>query len=129
LSRAARFSILLIAILVTSFAFADDKKSDNKQVSELHFVILKQSTGKPVRNASIVLHPVSEGGKQAKGGLQLKTDEEGRTSINAIPFGKIRVQVIAPGMQTFGEDYVVDKQTMEFTIKLSRPTEQYSIYK
>jgi hypothetical protein len=38
------------------------------------------------------------------------------------------VQVLATGFQTYGEDYEVNKPTMEITIKLKRPGGQYSIY-
>lgn len=127
--KTARLCLLLVTIATSIAVFAGDNKSGKADVSELHFVILKEATGKPIRNASVVLHSVTKDGKQQKGSLQLKTDEEGKASITAIPYGKMRVQVIAPGMQTYGGDYEVDKPTMEFTIKLSRPTEQYSIYK
>jgi len=82
-----------------------------------------------VRNASIVLHPVDKKGKQEKGGLQLKTDAEGRTGIEGIPYGKLRIQVLSPGYQTFGGDYDIDQPLEEIVIKLERPQEQYSIYK
>jgi len=36
--------------------------------------------------------------------------------------------VLAPGFQTFGEDYQIDKAEMLITVKLKRPGGQYSIY-
>jgi hypothetical protein len=45
-----------------------------------------------------------------------------------VPYGKLRVQVLANGFQTFGDDYAVDKPTVEITIKMKRPQGQYSIY-
>ena len=39
-----------------------------------------------------------------------------------------RVQVLAPGYQTYGEDFDINKPKMDFTIKLKRPQSQYSIY-
>ncbi len=100
-----------------------------QKFAELKFTILRDSNGKPVRNASVVLHQVDDKGQQAKGGVQLKTDAEGRTSYPSVPYGKLRVQVIAPGFQTYGEDYDISEPSQEFTIKLKRPQEQYSIYK
>jgi hypothetical protein len=41
----------------------------------------------------------------------------------------VRIQVIAPGYQTYGEDYEIDKDTMDIVIKLKLPQEQHSIYK
>jgi len=38
------------------------------------------------------------------------------------------VQVLAPGFQTFGEDYEINKPELEITVKLKRPGGQYSVY-
>jgi len=38
------------------------------------------------------------------------------------------VQVLATGFQTFGEDYTIEKDKTEITIKLKRPQGQFSIY-
>jgi hypothetical protein len=35
---------------------------------------------------------------------------------------------LAPGYQTFGEDYKIDKPELEITVKLKRPGGQYSVY-
>jgi hypothetical protein len=103
-------------------------QDDDGPMSDLRFVVVRDYNGKPVRNAAVVLHPVNRKGKQARGGLELKTDGEGRTNIDGIPYGPLRVQVLAPGFQTFGEDYKIDKAEMEITVKLKRPGGQYSIY-
>ena len=85
--------------------------------------------GKPLRNASVVMHPVGKSGKQSRGGLELKCDAEGKASFDGVPYGKLRIQVLAPGFQTYGEDFDIDKPVEEITVKMKRPTEQYSIYK
>ena len=95
----------------------------------LQFLVVKNENGKPVRNAEIVLHPVDKQGKQKSDGAEGKTHEDGKAQINRIPYGKVRVQVIAPGFKTFGEDFEVNQPTHEITIKLQKPSEQYSIYK
>src|SRR6266852_2623215 len=100
-----------------------------EQLAVLNFLVLKDHNGKPVRNASVIMHPVKGNGKQANTGLELKTDAEGKTSFDGVPYGKLRVQVIAQGYQTFGDDYSVDKAQMEIVVKMKRPGEQYSIYK
>jgi hypothetical protein len=101
-------------------------QEDEGPMSDLRFVVVRDYNGKPVRNAAVVLHPVSRKGKQAKGGLELKTDNDGRTNIDGIPYGPLRVQVLAPHFQTFGEDYEIDKAQMEITVKLKHPSDQYS---
>src|ERR1051325_3581374 len=114
----------LLLLLGTAFAQQDDED----QMSKLNFVVLKDSNGKPIRNASVVLHPVGNKGKQQRGGIELKCDANGKASYDGVPYGKLRVQVLNPGFQTFGDDYTVDKPEMEIVIKLKRPAGQYSIY-
>ncbi len=96
--------------------------------SNLRFLVVRDSDGKPVRNAAVVLHTVNRKGKQSRGGLELKTGSDGRTNIDGIPYGPLRVQVLAPGFQTFGEDYKIDKPEFEIAVKLKRPRGQYSAY-
>src|SRR5580692_5989997 len=112
-----------------SGASASDKKSlYDVPVSQLSFVVLKDYNGKPVRNAGVVMHSVGKHDKQDRGGLELKTDAEGKASFDGVPYGKLRVQVLAPGFQTFGEDYDINQPAMVITVKLKRPEGQYSIY-
>ncbi len=112
-------------VLVAGLAFAKDPKPEAK----LNFIVVKDDNGKPVRNAAVILHAVYNDGKQHRGGLELKTDGEGKASIEGIPYGTLRVQVIAAGFQTYGEDFEVTQTSQDFTIKLKRPQQQYSIYK
>jgi hypothetical protein len=101
---------------------------DDEPSSSMHFMVVKDYNGKPIANAAVILHPVNTKGKQARGGMELKTDHAGQTRFDGIPYGTLRVQVIAQGFQTFGEDYDVNKPDMDVTIKLKRPAGQYSIY-
>jgi hypothetical protein len=94
----------------------------------LNFLIVKDESGKPVRNAAVVLHPVNAKGKQERGGFELKTDSEGKTQFEGVPYGKLRVQVLAPGLQTFGEDYDIAEPEKNITIRMKRPQKQFSIY-
>ena len=121
-----KFSRRIVLIVVPLMLVLTAAAAEN--TSKLDFLVLKDSNGKPVRNASVVLHPVNGHGKQERGGLQLKTDADGKTSFDGAPYGKLRIQVLAPGFQTFGADYEVNQPSMEITIKLKRPQEQYSIY-
>jgi hypothetical protein len=102
--------------------------SAQENASTVSFTVVRDYNGKPVRNASVVLHPVDKNGKQSTKGPQLKTDANGKTSYAGVPFGRIRVQVIAPSLQTYGEDYDINTEKHEILIKLKRPQEQFSIY-
>jgi hypothetical protein len=119
------------AVLITTLAMAPRaaaQQDEEGPTSLLSFQVLKDDNGKPVRSASVIMHPVGGNGKQGKGGMELKTDAEGKSSFDGIPYGKLRVLVLAPGYQTYGEDFDVNKPKMDFTIKLKRPQSQYSIY-
>jgi pyruvate/2-oxoglutarate dehydrogenase complex dihydrolipoamide acyltransferase (E2) component len=84
--------------------------------------------GKPVEHAAVIFHPIE--GDRDKGVMELKTNEDGKTVIDVIPVGDtVRLQIIAKGFQTYGQDYKVDKESMSMQIRLKRPGEQYSIYK
>jgi hypothetical protein len=121
-------TFVVACILLLAVASLAEKKPES-QYSELTFSVVKADTGAPVRNASVILHPVTDKGKQSSGGFQLKTDSEGKTFFNGVPYGKLRIQVLARGLQTFGQDYDINQPKHEFVIKLKRPQEQYSIYK
>ena len=115
--------VLITAMLVFSAVavMAEDKSSD------LKFKVVRDYNGKPVRNASVILHPIDKEGKQ-RGGYQLKTDQEGKTSFDGVPYGTLRIQVLAQGFQTYGQDYDINQPAQDITIKLKRPSGQYSIY-
>jgi hypothetical protein len=127
MKRASILSAILLTLLV-ALGWADKRIKSSEPTATLNFVVLRDYNGKPVRNASVVLHPVNDHDKQEKGGLELKTDAEGKCSLDGIPYGKLRVQVLATGFQTFGDDYDVGQGTVEITIKMKRPSGQYSIY-
>jgi hypothetical protein len=120
--RKIALGFVFVGLLAAMAAFAQDDSA------LLSFQVLRDYNGKPIRNASVVMHPVRKNGQQSKGGLQIKTDAEGKASFDGAPYGKLRVQVLAPGFQTFGADYEVDKPTLEITVKMKRPAGQYSIY-
>lgn len=119
--RRIAVALVLLMVFLPVLATAGQKSSD------LKFIVVRDYNGKPIRNASVILHPVEEG-KQDRGGFQLKTDLDGRTGFDGVPYGTLRVQVLAQGFQTYGQDYEVNQPTMEITIKLKRPGGQYSVY-
>lgn len=120
------YLVLLVMLSVALPGLAKKKHED--PLATLNFLVIRDENGKPVRNAAVVMHPVEDNGKQARGGLELKTDPEGKASYDGIPYGKLRIQVLAPGFQTYGDDYDIGQPSMDITIKLKRPVGQYSIY-
>jgi len=121
-------AVLLWLLATPLSSFGQKDKNDDGPSSWLYFTIIKDENGKPVRNASVILHPVNVKGKQQRGGLELKTSPEGKCDLDGIPYGVLRVQVLAHGFQTYGEDFDIEKAKTEITIKLKRPQGQFSIY-
>jgi hypothetical protein len=120
-------AVVVLATLVIPAALSAKDKDDRPQ-SSVNFTVLKDDSGKPIRNAAVVLHPVDKRGKPERMGFELKTDAEGNTHFDGIPYGQLNIQVIAPGFQTFGDNFNIGQPAQQFTIRLKRPQGQYSIY-
>ncbi len=129
MKRTKFLALSVVLMLVTpALLRASDKKKDQGQASIVTFSVIKDDNGKPVRNAAVVLHPVNDDGKQAKNGFELKTDLDGKTEYDGVPYGKLRIQVIANGFQTFGDDFDIQQPQRDIVIRLKRPSSQYTIY-
>jgi hypothetical protein len=126
MNQSRTLSIFLLIIFVLPLSWAEKKRPI--PLASVNFVVVRDENGKPVRNAAVVLHPVEDNGKQARGGIELKTDPEGKANYDGVPYGKMRIQVLASGFQTFGNDYDIGHPNEEITVKLKRPDKQYSIY-
>lgn len=95
--------------------------------SHVEVTVVKGYNGKPIANAAVVFHPMKDG--KDEGNLEVKTDPEGKATIDVISTGsQVRVQVIATGFATFGQDYMVDGPTKEIAVSMARPTAQVSAY-
>lgn len=120
----------LLSLLLPVVAFAGKKPSSSDQkTASVNLTVVRDSNGKAVKNAEVVLHVVDIHGKQKQEGMELKTHDDGKAEASGIPYGKVRIQVIAPGFRTYGQDFDVNQPSLELTIKLEKPSEQLSIYK
>ena len=126
--RTVRFGTCVAVLVAAAVLPMLAQKDADEATSLVSFIVLREENGKPVRNAAVILHPVNLRGKQGRGGLELKTNAEGQASFDGVPLGLLRVQVIAPGFQTYGEDFDVMTAKLEVSIKMRRPKQQYSIY-
>jgi hypothetical protein len=120
----AVISLLILGLATTAAA----SKRKAVPLSTVNFMVVRDENGKPIRDAAVVLHPVNDNGKQERAGYELKTDPDGKTSYDGVPYGKLRIQVLAHGFQTYGYDYDINQPDMDITIKMKRPAGQYSIY-
>lgn len=129
-----RVLALLVILASTLFSFAQVDRRGRKYKAppptmKIDIMVVRASSGKPIPNAAVIFHPVNEKGK-IQGDMELKTDMEGKTTLDVIPIGStVRLQIIANGFQTFGHDYIANADAKEITIRMQKPTAQYSIYK
>lgn len=125
--------VVAAALLIPSLVCAQEHRRGRKYkppppVSNITVTVTKAFDGKPVENAAVVFHPINHKGKD-EGGMELKTDENGKASLNLIPIGDtLLLQVIAPGFQTFGNEYPIKAASKDIAVKLRYPARQYSIY-
>jgi hypothetical protein len=119
---------LLSAILLAfsmPLAAEDDDKSTNLRVE------VKTHGGKPVERASVIVRfvegrSVAKLGKKVRTNWEMRTNQEGVAKIPTIPQGKIMIQVIAKGYQTYGQTHDVTEPEKTLEIKLNPPQAQYS---
>lgn len=121
---------LFLALL---FAFPlpaqQSNPTDEPPTGKVSLTVVREENGKPVRNAEVVLHVLDKSGNEKQEGLELKTHEDGKAQTDGVPYGKVRIQVIARGFRTYGEDFDIQQPGTDITIKLQKPKPQVSIYK
>ncbi|HXA84196.1 MAG TPA: carboxypeptidase-like regulatory domain-containing protein [Candidatus Dormibacteraeota bacterium] len=122
--------VCFLSVFFSAASFAGKKSPlPEQKTASVNMTVIRNASGKPVKNAEVVIHLIDNHGKPKQEGLELKTHDDGKAEATGIPYGKVRIQVIAPGFRTYGEDFSIDQPNLEFTIKLQKPTEQLSIYK
>jgi hypothetical protein len=134
--RALRSKLVLVfcLALLSLQAFGQDspvrrgrKYKPPPDTSHIVVQVLKKANGKPIMNAAVVFNPTKDG--KDIGSLEVKTDPDGKASIDVIPTGSVvRVQIIADGYATYAEDYQIDEPSREILVSMVRPREQVSAY-
>jgi len=130
---AAYLTVVLLAAGTLGAQAQDTQKRGRKYKSapptaRIDVTILRDVDGKPIENAAVIFHPME--GEKDKGNMELKSNEDGKAVIDVLPIGDtVRLQIIAKGFQTYGQDYKVDKPKLTIEVRMKRPGEQYSVYK
>src|ERR1700755_1054482 len=132
--RASQIALLLcVATTACLPSLAQDtaKRGRNYKAppatSHIEVTVVKKYNNKPIMNAAVVFDATMDGKDQ--GNLEVKTDPDGKATIDVIPTGStVRIQIIATGFATYAEDYVVTEPTREISVAMVRPQEQLSSY-
>ena len=102
-----------------------------KDTSRLTIQILTESGKKPVAKAHVIVRFVSGKKffiKDMRTSWETQTNKKGEVMLEDIPMGHIKIQIIASGYQTFGEEFELTKPEEELTILLKPPAKQVSAY-
>lgn len=94
-------------------------------------VEVKTLGGNPIERASVVVRfvegrSVAKFGKKIRTNWEMRTNQDGVVKIPPIPQGKILIQVIAKGYQTFGQTYDVNEEEKTIEIRLKPPQPQHT---
>jgi len=133
-SYLSRITVCIAGLALGAGLFTADAQESTRRgrkykapppTSKIEVSVLRDTDGKPIENAAVIFHTLKE-----KGNMELKSNEDGKALIDVLEIGEtVRLQIIAKGFKTYGNDYIVDKDQMAIEIRMKRPGEQYSIYK
>ncbi len=89
--------------------------------------------GSPIERASVVVRfvegrSISRLGRKSRRSWETRTNIEGIARVPAVPQGKVLIQVIAKGYQTFGKEFELDQEEQTIKINLNPPQPQYSVH-
>jgi hypothetical protein len=124
---ARKLSVLLLvaALLACLPALAQ------KEMTKLSIVVLDPKD-RPVPKASVTVTFVSGSKmyvKKVRAEWNTKTSSKGVADLPDMPPGKVRLQVIASGFQTHGEEFQISGKEFTHTVKLKRSSgSQYSAH-
>ncbi|MBI2685085.1 MAG: carboxypeptidase regulatory-like domain-containing protein [Acidobacteria bacterium] len=102
-------------------------------MTKIRVEVRKAATDKPVDRASVIVRFV-EGrsvvklGKKIMTSYQTRTNQDGVATMPPIPQGKIQIQVIAKGFQTYGQIIDIGEEEKTVEVKLNDPQPQYSVH-
>ena len=93
-------------------------------------VVVANERGTPVDRASVIVkfegRAISKLGKKVKTSWEMRSGQDGAVEMPELPKGKILVQVIAKGYQTFGKTFDVDEDERTIEVTVADPQKQFS---
>jgi hypothetical protein len=126
-----RKAVTLLTTILLIFAmpvFAEEEENTTKVKIEV-----TNQNDKPIDRASVIVRfvegrSIAKLGKKVRTSWEMRTNQEGVAKMPTIPQGKIMIQVIAKGYQTFGQVFEVNEPEKTVEIKLNPPQAQYSAH-
>jgi len=126
-----RQSAFIVAgvLLVANLVAAQDK-NNNDESARLTLQVVAGEDKQPVVDAHVVVRFAEERmlRRDKTTSWETKTNRKGVAVLAGIPLGAIKVQVIAKGYQTYGDEHELSQPEEELTIQLEPPQGQVSAY-
>jgi hypothetical protein len=132
--RRAAFIVAAVLVLATYVAAQKPaQKNEAKQkdgTTQLTLQVLTENNKQPVADAHVVVRFKEEKllRRDKRVSWEAKTNRKGVVVLSDIPFGAVKVQVIARGYQTYGDEHDLSKPEEAVTVLLQTPKGQVSAY-
>ena len=112
----------------------DEKASDlaaaDEKTTKLTVHVLDEATKKPIYNAHVVVRfEVDRKLRRDKRvSWESKANQRGEVVLSLIPRGTVKVQVIARGYQTYGDQHELNQSEQTVVVAMKIPSGQKSAY-
>lgn len=116
-----RVSLALLGLLAARPLLQPAGAADQK--TRLVVQVLTDETKKPIASAHVVVRV-----KNQKDALEAQTNKRGELIFEDLPRGPVKIQVIARGYQTFGNNFELTQPEQTVSIQLKPPAKQVSAY-
>lgn len=116
-------SLLFAALFVLALAVVSWADED---LTTLRLKVVDEAKDRPVRNASVTVSFVAGRKLVTRRKIQrewnMKTNSRGLAEFPEMPQGKIKLQIIAAGYRTHGDELEISGEEQEITVKMKRPS-------
>jgi len=128
--RRAVFIVAAVLLVATHLAAQKQDGTKKDETTRLTLQVVGESNKQPVADAHVVVRFKEERilRRDKRVSWEAKTNRKGVVVLSDIPLGAVKVQVIAKGFQTYGEEHELSKPEEEITILLEPPQGQVSAY-
>ena len=122
-----RAAIIVAALLLVATPLAGQQEEES---SRLTLQVLNGTSKQPVADAHVVVRFTETRllRRDKRVSWEAKTNRKGVVVLQDLPRGAVKVQILAKGFQTYGDQHELSKPEEEFTILLEPPQGQVSAY-
>ena len=127
-----RTGIIVAALLLVATQLAGQNAAEQKDDANtrLTLQVLNETNKQPVVGAHVVVRFTEERllRRDKRVSWEAKTNRKGEVVLSDLPTGNVKVQVIAKGFQTYGDQHDLEKPQEKVTILMQPPKGQVSAY-